>query len=164
MNPLSWAIAGLISLCTAGCALPPLEHEECQQMRMAFHNKESRALLDEWVEGALGYPRVFEESGFLTGPLLEMDVDIGIESESLGLPPDSLVVELLGKDIDYRALREESIEAIVLSYGYGYKLVFVRDPNSLVIQQYVDQSKKPYGRISIERLDQDTYLICQRPR
>lgn len=154
-------ITCLLVLPVSGCRAKPLEDEECRVMREIGLSVEKVGVIRDWIASTLDDPSKLASGRRASGPLLGLNDDVGLDWAVLGIPKDRGLIELYGKGVDYRDLRRGSIEAVVVGYGNGYKIILKLQPNSDIDSELLEESKKPYGEIRMEVLSSDVLLVCQ---
>lgn len=150
----------LLVLPMAGCIEIP-EDRECGLMRQIGLTSEKSGLVRDWIESALADPGKFAGVSRTNGNLAALVKDIGLDWGRLGIPARSSFVEFYGPAVDYRDLKRESVEAVVIGHGRGYKLIFKLQARTDIEQKLIEESKKPYGDIRMETLGPDLVLVCQ---
>ena len=154
-------IACLFIPAIAGCKANIAEDEECRVMREIGRSDDKSAEIRDWIESILGTPRKIAAVGRAKGNYIGLNDDLGFDWDFLGIPRERGMIELYGASVNYRDLKRSSVEAVVVGYGNGYKLIFKLQPNSDIESKLAEGSRKPYGEIKMESLHSDVVLVCQ---
>lgn len=153
-----------VLLLFAGCDRVPVDDDRCRVMRQIGLSVEKNRLIVDWIEATVADPRVLASTGRKDGMLLAIDYDLGMDWTQTTIPADSVVVEFYGANVDYRNLVGSSVEAVIVGYELGYKLIYKLDPASKIEEKLKAQANSRYGEIRVESLGSDVTLVCQRGR